>query len=110
VPSASAVPCPHDSVASLCVGAMPPVHEYPVAGALQLTAPSTAHMAVGVGVVPPPVSQQYAVPAPPGAPAPQLSDELTAAGVSLPEHENPMEGLTHPVTLGSCAHVPVDPV
>jgi hypothetical protein len=81
-----------------------------MAGAVQETAASTAHMAVVVGVVLLAVAQQYAVPAPPGAPAPQFSEGLTIAGLSLPEHEKPMDGLGHPCTMASCAQVPTDGV
>jgi hypothetical protein len=37
-----------------------------------------------------------------------LSDGLTDSGVSLPEHENPMDGPAHPWTVASSAHVPDD--
>jgi hypothetical protein len=69
---------------------------------------SITHEAVVAGPVPPPVVQQYAVPAPPGTPPPQLSVGLSDSGVSLPEHENPMDEPVHPWTVASSAQVPDD--
>ena len=43
--------------------------------------------------------------APPGVPALQESDGLTGRGLSLPEHEKPIDGLAQPVTVASCAQV-----
>jgi len=107
VPSASIVPCPHESIALVAIGVVPPVHEYPVEGEAHVTAESTAQVAVGVGVgfgvaIGP---QQYCVPAPPGVPMLHESEGFTVEGVSVPEHEKPIDGLTHPVTVLSCAHV-----
>jgi hypothetical protein len=112
VPSASIIPCPHESVGSVVIGLVPPVHEYPVDGAAHVTTWSTAQVAVGVGVgvgfgvaIGP---QQYCVPAPPGVPMLHESDGFTVDGVSVPEHEKPIDGLTQPITLASCAHVPLE--
>jgi hypothetical protein len=79
-------------------------------GEAHVTMASTAHVVVVVGGAPVPGVQQYAVPLPPAVPVLHVSDALSWSGVSLPEHEKPIDGSSHPVTVASCAHVPDDAV
>ena len=79
-------------------------------GDAHVTMASTAQVVVVVGGAPVPVWQQYAVPLPPAVPVLHVSDVLSWSGVSLPEHEKPIDEPSHPVTVASWAHVPDDAV
>jgi hypothetical protein len=104
-------PCPHASIALLCVGVTLPVQRYPVAGAVHDTLEAAAHMGVlapasGLALGVEFGSQQYWLPPFAATPAPQRRPGFTWSGRSALVHEKPIDAPEHPVTDVSCLHVP----
>lgn len=91
---APAVPAPHESVASVCIGFALPLQVYPVEPE-QLTEPSTAQVSVVMVIDAAPVVQQNWVAVPLAVPELHESDALAWSGVSLPVQLKPMTEAPH---------------